>query len=413
MIARTQNIIFTPDRLPVPRKIRVGYEGDNLVERLNFVLPKISESQTAMFVHSGSYADMAALVKSDIEDEYYIDLTSALIGDEGVQDVCITIAGSTGEVWSSGPLTIQVGGVPNVANEIANKNPTVIIQMQQDIRKNSSAVQKIDDILSGGEDGQILGMVDGAVAWMTGGAGPRGCGYLKISTLPNNVIGEYEGIAYSHRLQTDIVLAESGAEEVFVGDTLVYGNTTYYPVVAVAGIWVYCSTKTGARGCGYLMIDTQPTASIGVYEDANGSVPYNYRISTSTALLESGANDVLIGDVLVHGGATHYPVVFSGKNVTYLGEAINIGSGGAGVSPEIDVNKSGNVTTITITDATGTKTATISDGADGKTPVAGTDYFTQADKEELVAAVKSALPTLTLTGTDKNDVVHTWTIYGV
>ena len=31
-------------------------------------------------------------------------------------------------------------------------------------------------------------------------------------------------------------------------------------------------------------------------------------------------------------------------------------------------------------------------GADGKTPVKGDDYFTEADKSEMVSAVISALP---------------------
>lgn len=35
------------------------------------------------------------------------------------------------------------------------------------------------------------------------------------------------------------------------------------------------------------------------------------------------------------------------------------------------------------------------DGADGKTPIKGTDYFTASDKQELVNAVLSALPTWT------------------
>lgn len=42
-----------------------------------------------------------------------------------------------------------------------------------------------------------------------------------------------------------------------------------------------------------------------------------------------------------------------------------------GVSPTITVSKSGKVTTLTITDATGTKTATINDGADGADGAAG------------------------------------------
>lgn len=133
-----------------------------------------------------------------------------------------------------------------------------------------------------------------------------------------------------------------------------------------------------------------------------------------------------------------------------------------GVSPTVTASKSGKVTTITIKDATGTKTATINDGQDGSagvgiksvtqtttssadggsnvitvtktdnttstftvkngskgspgangsTPVKGTDYFTAADKADMVSQVKAALPTMTLTGVDADGVTHTYTIYG-
>lgn len=69
--------------------------------------------------------------------------------------------------------------------------------------------------------------------------------------------------------------------------------------------------------------------------------------------------------------------------------------GDDGVSPAVSVSKSGKITTITITDASGQHTATIKDGEDGqdgKTPVKGTDYFTQADKTEMVQLVLAALP---------------------
>lgn len=56
-------------------------------------------------------------------------------------------------------------------------------------------------------------------------------------------------------------------------------------------------------------------------------------------------------------------------------------AGKDGVSPSVTVSKSGKVTTIKITDAAGTKTATVNDGADGAagkdgyTPQKGVDYF--------------------------------------
>lgn len=121
--------------------------------------------------------------------------------------------------------------------------------------------------------------------------------------------------------------------------------------------------------------------------------------------------------------------------------------GSDGVSPTVSVSKSGKVTTVSITDKNGTKTATINDGVDGKdgaagsngvgiksvvqtttssvdggsnvitvtktddttstftvkngregsdgkdgyTPIKGVDYFTDADKTELINAIKGSL----------------------
>lgn len=67
-------------------------------------------------------------------------------------------------------------------------------------------------------------------------------------------------------------------------------------------------------------------------------------------------------------------------------------AGADGVSPTVSTSKSGKVTTITFVDTTGTKTATINDGADGYTPVRGTDYWTAADQEQIVSDVLAALP---------------------
>ena len=71
-----------------------------------------------------------------------------------------------------------------------------------------------------------------------------------------------------------------------------------------------------------------------------------------------------------------------------------------GISPTVSVSKSGKTTTLTITDASGTKTATILDGNDGSgsgtggyTPVKGVDYYTDEDKAEMVELVLAALPT--------------------
>ena len=69
-----------------------------------------------------------------------------------------------------------------------------------------------------------------------------------------------------------------------------------------------------------------------------------------------------------------------------------------GFSPIAKVETITNGATITITDKTGTTTATILNGAkgdpgtNGTTPVKGVDYYTDADKQEMVQLVLAAIP---------------------
>lgn len=70
--------------------------------------------------------------------------------------------------------------------------------------------------------------------------------------------------------------------------------------------------------------------------------------------------------------------------------------GADGYTPTVSATKSGKTTTVTIVNKTGTTTATIldgNDGQDGYTPAKGTDYWTAADKAEIVQDVLDALPT--------------------
>ena len=77
-----------------------------------------------------------------------------------------------------------------------------------------------------------------------------------------------------------------------------------------------------------------------------------------------------------------------------LQNAINEALAQAKASGEFDgtsVTHSWNGTVLSITSASGTSSADLK-GADGYTPVKGTDYFTEADKTEIVNAVLAALP---------------------
>lgn len=79
-------------------------------------------------------------------------------------------------------------------------------------------------------------------------------------------------------------------------------------------------------------------------------------------------------------------------------ELVGVSGGGDGYSPIAKVEQTSTGAVITITDKTGTTTATVTNGKDGEpgakgdTPVAGVDYFTEEDKAEFVQEAVSALP---------------------
>lgn len=49
MSAHKQTVSFRDDRTMRNREIRLGFEGDNLVERLEFILPAIADRQTVTY----------------------------------------------------------------------------------------------------------------------------------------------------------------------------------------------------------------------------------------------------------------------------------------------------------------------------------------------------------------------------
>lgn len=111
------------------------------------------------------------------------------------------------------------------------------------------------------------------------------------------------------------------------------------------------------------------------------------------------------------------------------GGASGGGSGSDGFSPSVAVEQTDTGAIITVTDRSGSTTATLRHGRDGAqgptgpqgeagpagpagtTPVKGVDYFTGNDKTEMIYAVKASMSTLTLTGKDADGVSHTWTVY--
>lgn len=111
---------------------------------------------------------------------------------------------------------------------------------------------------------------------------------------------------------------------------------------------------TGERGASVLRVTTAPTA----YTTAAGGFTPAYRIALSTVRTQAQSGDAKAGDTLLYSYYT-YPVGYVDDAYVYLGKRVSI-RGAA--------------------------------GAAGATPVKGTDYFTDADKAEMVSAVIAALP---------------------
>ena len=127
----------------------------------------------------------------------------------------------------------------------------------------------------------------------------------------------------------------------------------------------------GQRGTGILKVTTTPTS----YTTTTAGVAPIKRMSLSTIKSEAKVDEVLVGDQIFNSYYL-YRIYYTDATYAYMDKSQSIrgssGSAGAngedgvdGVSPTVAVSKSGKVTTISITDKNGTKTATINDGADG------------------------------------------------
>ena len=117
---------------------------------------------------------------------------------------------------------------------------------------------------------------------------------------------------------------------------------------------------TGQRGTGLLAVTTAPSSYT---DEVNGLTPA-YRIALSTVKTQASTDEVYAGDTIRY-SYYHYPVIYVDASYAYCRTRVNIrGASGAA-------------------------------GADGTTPVKGTDYWTEADKTEMVNDVLAALPTWT------------------
>lgn len=315
--------------------------------------------------------------------------------------------------------------------------PTITLAVDQIEIPEGKTVQVGDLLLVSATDSMCLYSVDSitgdevsahSVSYLiapSGADGQNGSRIHKVNSNPTSYTAGINGIATKCRFALSTVLSQSGSDVIRVDDLLLQ-NSNFYFVCYVDDTYVYCDANvsvkgatgadgadgkdgvsathswsgttltmtsasgtssadlkgntgdtgaTGERGTGILKITTAPSS----YTTATGGFTPTYRVALSTVLSQSKASKVLVGDTVAY-NYYQYPVGYVDASYVYLGARTSIRG---------------------------------STGAAGTTPVKGTDYYTDADKTEMVTAVKAAMPTFTLTGIDVNDVEHTWTLYGV
>lgn len=245
--------------------------------------------------------------------------------------------------------------------------------------------------------------------------GSRGTSIIKITTAPSSYTTRTGGFTPTYRILLSTVLAQGNVSDVIVGDILEQ-NYYHYPVGYVDSSYVYLAARTVIRGAtwyaGTGITGTSTTPAIYSGSGIVNAIVDDHYLNTSTqdvyiCTTEGSASVArwkweqnikgLDGAPGSNGSSSYFHVKYSNDGGqtftgnsgedpgTYIGtysdskqaDSTNVSSyvwvkieGEDGVSPVISTSKTNGVTTISITDATGTKTATVNDG---KTPAITTN----------------------------------------
>lgn len=128
-----QAISFRRDRSPVPPRVKIGFESDNLVESLAFELPELASDQSAMLMISGNaYANMIDLHRTE-DGKWAVDLTAEMVGPAGVYESYVAITCPDGRRWNSGVFDLLTGDLPDISDAIETLYPTAVEHVLQEM----------------------------------------------------------------------------------------------------------------------------------------------------------------------------------------------------------------------------------------------------------------------------------------
>jgi len=384
MIVRTRTIRFSPDRSPDMRRVKLGFEGDNMVERLEFVLPVIADKQTATMMLGGAYANAVTLELSD-NGRYAVNLTKEIIGTDGEVEAYIRIDGEGGEVWQSGVMRLVTGELPDVETEIEERFPTAVETMLTEIaghraemtgtlteaqaaaERAEAAAERAENAEGGGGSGEP-GEAGEDGGYYTPSVRQTGADTMSVMYMPS------KDDMPSVSPQTITLPTGPSGRDGSDGQPGTDGKDGVSPTVTVS------------------KSDKVTTISI---TDENGTKTATINDGYDGAAGRDGTNgeDGVSPTIEVTGVSNGSKVTITDANGTHVFVIPN-GTNGKPGEDGVSATHSWDGSVLTVTSASGSSSADLRgpSGTDGKTPVKGTDYWTEADRAQMVSDVLAALP---------------------
>lgn len=286
-------------------EVCLGVRGDSEARKLAFVLPDVAEGQLAYLKVDFPTPTKIPLQRAD-DGAWVCVLQAPALLESGIFGAQVEIFDGETVVWNSDIFHAVVRDSLSVNEDI---EPVMLPELLEAEAALQAAIAKTEDILDAVEQEEARETAEAA----------------RVAAEQGRVQAEQERADAFEQFEQNL----AGGE---------YDGATFTPAVSTAGVLSWTNDKGLANPASVNIMGPQgPAGATGATGAAGPQGPK--------------------GDT----GDTG-PTGPTGP----IGETGETGpQGPAGISPTVEVSKSGKVTTITITDATGPHTATINDGADG------------------------------------------------
>lgn len=336
------------------------------------------------------------------------DVVSSVNGMTGAVNLTAQDVGARPNTWTPTCADVGAESVGTAAAVVSTHNTNT--DAHNDIRLLITALTKRLDALANSDDTTLDQMAE-VVAYIKANRGlieQVTTGKVSVADIVNNLttnvtdkpLSAAQGVALKALIDELAAAANSIAS---IAKTATNGLVDTYTITYTNGTKSTYTVTNGAdgaageRGTGLLYVTTAPSS----YTTVTGGFTPVYRIALSTVLTQAKVSKVLVGDMLSY-SYYRYPVGYVDASYVYLGTRKSV-RGATGTSVTVsgvsESTESGGENVVTFSDG---KTLAVKNGRDGEngtTPAKGTDYFTEADKTEIVADVIASLTTETWTFT--------------